>query len=232
MSFNKFDRALIIAPHADDESIGCGGFMVMFPQKCDVLILTDGARGAYGGYLELPKDEYVNIRMSETKSAMGSIGVTGVSFLNIPDGKVYCNEKRLIMLDLSQYDYVFVPNRKESHIDHHVVYRQIFLNKMLHFRRFRIIEYEVWTPMDRPNMFLDISSCIEKKIELINSYTSQLEDVDYKKRIMGLNQYRGIVDNVEYAEAYRVNSIVYTVREILSILPERVKEHIRIIISK
>lgn len=67
---------------------------------------------------------------------------------------------------------------------------------------------------------------------MINSYTSQLEDVDYKKRIMGLNQYRGIVDNVEYAEAYRVNSVVYTIREILSILPERVKERIRMIISK
>lgn len=227
MTFKEFEKALIIAPHADDESIGCGGFMTMFAQKCDVIILTDGAKGAYGSYLKQTKDEYVNTRIEEAKNAMSSIGVNNLQFLNLPDGKVYCNEMRVIKLDLSQYDYVFVPNRNESHIDHRVVYQLVKLNKLLHLSRFQIVEYEVWTPMTRPNVFLDISRFINEKRELINKYTSQLEDVDYIKRSMGLNQYRGIVDNVEYAEAYQINSIDYTIRKVLSIFPERAKECLR-----
>lgn len=30
------DKCLIIAPHADDESIGCGGILLKYPQNFEV----------------------------------------------------------------------------------------------------------------------------------------------------------------------------------------------------
>ena len=39
------DKCLIIAPHADDESIGCGGILLKYLQNCEVVVLTDGGKG-------------------------------------------------------------------------------------------------------------------------------------------------------------------------------------------
>ena len=37
------DKICILAPHADDESIGCGGLLALYGKQCDVVLLTDGA---------------------------------------------------------------------------------------------------------------------------------------------------------------------------------------------
>lgn len=39
------DKIAIIAPHPDDECIGAGGVISLYPQQCDVYILTDGRQG-------------------------------------------------------------------------------------------------------------------------------------------------------------------------------------------
>ena len=36
------DKCLVIAPHPDDESIGCGGIINLYPNKFDVVCLTHG----------------------------------------------------------------------------------------------------------------------------------------------------------------------------------------------
>ena len=45
LSFSSKDRILIVAPHPDDEAIGCGGILALYGDQCDVLILTDGSKG-------------------------------------------------------------------------------------------------------------------------------------------------------------------------------------------
>ena len=41
----KNEKILVVAPHPDDESLGCGGLMSKYGKQCDVLLLTDGRRG-------------------------------------------------------------------------------------------------------------------------------------------------------------------------------------------
>lgn len=48
LELNPDDKCLVIAPHADDESIGCGGLLLKYPDNCDVVVLTDGAKAALG----------------------------------------------------------------------------------------------------------------------------------------------------------------------------------------
>lgn len=38
-------KRLIIAPHADDESLGCGGLIAKYPEQCTVVVLSDKGDG-------------------------------------------------------------------------------------------------------------------------------------------------------------------------------------------
>ena len=45
LNINPKARILVLAPHADDETIGCGGFLLKYGKQCDVVLLTDGRYG-------------------------------------------------------------------------------------------------------------------------------------------------------------------------------------------
>ena len=42
LTLNPDERILVVSPHPDDESIGCGGLLAKFYGKCDVHLVTDG----------------------------------------------------------------------------------------------------------------------------------------------------------------------------------------------
>lgn len=116
--------ALIVAPHPDDEILGCGGLVASAsrPDAIQVLVLTDGALSppAAAGDPSLPA-----MRREETLRALDALGVSGryVSFAGLPDGGLSNQAERL---DRELYDAatrtsatdVFVPFRFDRHPDH------------------------------------------------------------------------------------------------------------------
>lgn len=60
------DKICILAPHADDESIGCGGLLAKYGSQCDVILLTDGRLNGNGNTPE----ETVKIREAEFAAVM------------------------------------------------------------------------------------------------------------------------------------------------------------------
>ena len=63
--------------------------------------------------------------------------------------------------------------------------------------------YEVGVPQLKANVTIDISDVAGQKKEVIEEYTSQVEQTDYTK-MLGLNSYRGLRKNFAYAECFRV----------------------------
>lgn len=47
LRIKESDRILIVAPHPDDETLGCGGILAKYGEKCDVLLITDGRLGFF-----------------------------------------------------------------------------------------------------------------------------------------------------------------------------------------
>ena len=168
-----------------------------------MVVLTDG-------YPISGKDsneaDIVQKRKSELKKAMAFVNILNYKNLMIPDGKVKFNLNKLNSLNIQKYDYVFIPNDKENHCDHAYIYKKV--KQLLRFSyKTRIICYEVWSPIPRPNLYLDISDIKDKKAELISNYDSQIKNVDYVNSSLALNLYRGFqikIDHPEitYAEAY------------------------------
>jgi LmbE family N-acetylglucosaminyl deacetylase len=82
-------RALILAPHPDDESIGCGGLIAA---SCAsglapaVVVMTDGA-ASHPGSTAFPPARLALIREAETADAVSALGVPDdhLIFLGYPD---------------------------------------------------------------------------------------------------------------------------------------------------
>lgn len=196
LEFKPTDKILIIAPHADDESLGCGGLLLKYGKQCDVVVLTDGSKCGYPD-----EKEIINIRQKEFENAMKYAEVDNYCNLMIEDQKVQYNLDKLAELPLHKYDYVFVPNTHENHPDHSCLYKEV--RKLLCFSvKTKIAGYEVWTPVVNPNSYIDISDIIDKKAKLISMYESQLKNRDYTNKMIALNRYRGLVCNNDYSEVF------------------------------
>lgn len=81
---------LVVAPHPDDESLGCGGLIMQTTQlggKVHIVIVTDGAR-SHPRSRTHPPDRLRQVRRNEALEAAAALGVPAeqVSFLDVPDG--------------------------------------------------------------------------------------------------------------------------------------------------
>ena len=196
MIINQNDRILIVSPHPDDESIGCGGVLCLYRRQCDVLLATDGYRE------ESDNKEQSGIRVKEFHKTMDLLNVGKTILMHIPERRIQEHLNDFLKIDFNRYKYVLVPNRYEEHFDH----RQLFLTIKKALRKQKsnaeMIEYEVWTTIRRPNIKIDISGVIEEKKKAILSYNSQVKDLDYAGMIIGLNAYRGKSRGCDYAETF------------------------------
>ena len=101
---------LIVAPHADDESFGCGGLMAKYPGDCAVVVVAQSSV----------------TRWSEFEKAMSILGVDDFTQLDFPDGAVGDDPTALVtaldgLLDDWQPDELYLP-WPGTHQDHIAVY--------------------------------------------------------------------------------------------------------------
>lgn len=191
------DKLCVLAPHADDETIGCGGLLALYGPQTDVILLTDGAKGGDRSQLEKNRQ----IRAAEFKKVMSFFNVNAFQMMGAEDGNLISAYNQFKQLDLSPYDYVFMPHPLDSHKDHIVpqgFYRRLKREAGL---KGKAVYYEVWGAMSMPTHYIDISAVYEKKREAMALYASQ-NNIDYADRILGLNHYRGIRHHLAYEEAF------------------------------
>lgn len=199
---SKDEKCLCLTPHADDESIGMGGFLSKFGKNFDVILLTDGKKGIKN----LQQDEVIKIRENEFSKAMDLAKVSNFKFLKVPDKHLSDGFELFKTIDISRYDYIFLPNIIDQHPDHKAV--SLLLNESLKTTKtksdLKICFYEVWSPLGFVNYYENISDVIENKKNMINCYTSQTEQKDYVYYSKGLNSYRGMFKDIKFAEAFCV----------------------------
>lgn len=102
-------RILVLAPHVDDDFIGCGGLILKALQngsEVDICYITDGNRNQSTGPYNIPY-----LRKKEAEVVAQKYNVTYIKFLDIPDGKVIKNMEFLMgeltkILNKNCYDIV------------------------------------------------------------------------------------------------------------------------------
>lgn len=114
-------KYVIVAPHPDDEFIGC--FNLFRKNKVKkVIIVTDG--GIQTIKKTLPDKKYIKKRKKESTIFVAKYGLNKkqIYFLNLPDGKLKNIKINLIFKSLSEYiekdDIICGPSILEEHLDH------------------------------------------------------------------------------------------------------------------
>lgn len=196
-------KCLCLAPHPDDEAIGLGGVLNLYPQNFKVILLTNGAKGIP----DKSETETIEIRAREFECAMNYTGINNFETLNIQDKELLKAYDTFKNINFSEFDYIFLPNLIDQHPDHKAVSILLAqaIQKGVNFKKdVQIVFYEVWSALPFANIAIDIEDVIDKKQEMINQYPSQTATKDYNYHILGLNQYRGIFKNKKFMEAFFV----------------------------
>ncbi|MFL6244960.1 MAG: PIG-L family deacetylase [Thermoanaerobaculia bacterium] len=200
------ERLLVLAPHPDDEVIGCGGLIAQHLREhraVRVVIATDGAEGGDAA-----------VREAEARRGVAALGAADVVFLGFRDRTLGADAGSRIREELLDFrpDLVLVPSPLEIHPDH-VALSRVFCETIQRDETLfadlavtRVAFFEVSAPLPRPNALVDISDVAETKYAAIAEHASQLAVRDYVGYARGLNAYRAMTLPIgtAFAEAYLV----------------------------
>lgn len=163
-TIHDWGRTLIVAPHPDDESLGCGGALALLAARSNaafVLILTDGA-ASHAQSKEYPQPRLRELRERETLLAIGHLGhdQSAVTFMRFDDRRLpsdanheadsscrfddVVNRCRDYLAQLAPHT-IFVPWRRDPHPDHRATAKIVTAAcQGLFATSPRIIEYPIW----------------------------------------------------------------------------------------
>ena len=220
MSLKIFGKNFgVIAPHPDDEVLGCGGLinkLIKNNINVHVLFVSGHLPPVYS------KEDY-NQTVIEAKNAAKILGIKSIEFLEIPATTIH-NQN---IVELNGKISNFVINKKidslaipfpDRHIDHKTVFEASMVvsrPKGKYFPKL-VFCYETlsetnWNapyiePNFFPNFFVNITNEMEIKKKAIKSYASQTENVMSRGlgAVEALAKFRGTQNDAEYCEAFKV----------------------------
>lgn len=204
-SFNIFidTKCLVLAPRPGDETFAMGGFMAKHPKNFEVLSITDGCLG-------MPNKDKVDARFARRKefnNVMETLRVKGHKIFDIEEGKLYENYNKFSKLDVSEIDYIFIPNIFEQNTESRVLLAHLkrLLNDKEHKKTLKIVFYELLCPLPMPNCTVDVTLTLTLKQDMMKMYTSYYSQSVNPEAILFLNRYRSSTPQ-GYNESFMVMS--------------------------
>ncbi|MFX0137267.1 MAG: PIG-L deacetylase family protein [Candidatus Hodarchaeota archaeon] len=191
-SYVNIKNVLVVAPHPDDEVIGCGGFI----QNCvtnninvSVLFLTQEAQKSV---VKPSITNGIQTRIKESYDAKEILNYAQALYLKFDELSLKKNQESLISA-LEEYffdlnpDLIVCPYHKDFHSDHREanIATIIALNRLWNSNKKTslkdIMFYELWGPCLVNAYFVLTPDFVVKKKASLDCYKSQLQSVEYQK---------------------------------------------------
>jgi N-acetylglucosamine malate deacetylase 1 len=185
---------LVVAPHQDDELVGCGGSLlrqIAAGGAAHVVFVQDGGDEHEADGLK--REDLVAIREAEARRVAEGLGIAPPTFLAVARldhasvASVAASLRREI--DRVEADVVFVPFFLDANAEHRLTSTAVAEAVSAGRRATRIFCYEVWS-LCVPNVLVAIDPVIARRNELLSLYASQMAGTDYVNWTTGLNMYR------------------------------------------
>ena len=217
-------RSLIIAPHPDDELLGCGGTLlgrVAAGNTVGWVLMT--AITVENGW----SNQVVENRSNEISRVCAGLGISENHLykLNFPTAELDQLTLTTLISSLSmvfndfQPEEIFLPHPGDIHSDHRVTFEAASAcTKWFRYSSIkRILTYETLSETDfgldqvaggfRPNLFIDISPYLQKKIDLLSIYHSEISTHPFPRSLDSVRAQallRGAQRGVQAAEAFQI----------------------------
>jgi LmbE family N-acetylglucosaminyl deacetylase len=216
-------RILAIGAHPDDIEIACSGTLAKCAARGDQVFVCHVSNGDLG-HVIIPPEELGIMRQNEAKTA-GALAGIEVLWGGCNDLKIYADDKatRDKLVDIIRYaqpDLIITHNPDDYMPDHTAVSKLVFdasfAASVPRYKTEKDLPASELTPiyyMDtlagvnfQPELYVDVTDFIDKKIEMLECHKSQLEwmrehdHIDFADMVRTCSRYRGYQCGADYAE--------------------------------
>jgi len=190
-------RVLVLAPHMDDEVIGCGGLVQKYNAQGGEVTVAFCTTGP-GSARKSEANETLSItreRITESKRAAAILGIAELVHFHLPERQLVRNiatsNKLRCLLEEKQFDVLYVPGPDEFHPDHQAAWKWVENILPTLTRRPEVYLYEVWGSC-KPDRILVLDEVAwQAKNRAMLAYQTQLRQLDYQKVMTTLAEHRG-----------------------------------------
>ena len=214
-------KILVIAPHPDDETLGCGGTLFRHKEERDELYwaIVTGISEDMGW-----PETAVKKRDAEIEAVAKKYGFSDVINFRLPTTRLDTLpltdliEKITDVYKKIEPEIIFIPYAYDVHTDHQIIakamqatfkwFRYPHIQKALMYEtpsetEFNFIEKRTFNP----NIFVNISDHLDDKIEAMRIYESEIGDFPFprsEKTMCSLAAFRGSQSGYKAAEAFEL----------------------------
>lgn len=210
-------KILVVSPHPDDETLGAGGTLLKLKSEghsISWLNITTAKGNA------LFSEEFLEKRTAQIDKICNLYEFDNYISLDFPTAKLdeigdsNAIEKISVAIKSLKPDVLVIPDINDVHSDHKKVHEWcIACSKSFRcpFIKY-ILSMEILSETEfgygfQPNIYVDISEYIDKKIEALNIYESEVHKMPFprsEEAVKALATFRGVSSGYSYAEAFRL----------------------------
>lgn len=178
------DNTVIIAPHPDDEVMGCAGLIQALVERGTpphVIILT-GGEGSHRPCCKVPEERVIAERKNFALSTAALLGIpkSNIHFLTYPDEHITfeCPETKVLkeLIKTLSPETLLIPHWGEIMPDH--IQTAEIINNLMINKNVSIYEYCVWM------WYFNVWNLDEE-----NAYILKMSHAMHKRKLQAINQY-------------------------------------------
>ena len=211
------NKVLVISPHPDDETLGCGGTLIRHKKEGDEihwLIMTS---------VNSSDKKIHNVKEKEIGEVSKAYSFDSTSRTKFLTSQLDTVPRKEIIQVISkvfeeiQPNYLYLPFKNDIHSDHSIVFdaaasctksfRYPYVKKVMIYETISETEFSIRPDREqfKPNLWIDISDYIDEKIEIMSLYESEIGKEPFprsEQNIRSLAKFRGSTVGALSAEAF------------------------------
>ncbi len=214
------DKVLIVAVHPDDETLGCGGTLLKHKANGDSIhwVIATDVKESEGFKKELVASRNGEIDKVSKMYDFDSVHKLGLSTMKVDEYSMseLISTISKVMSEVKP-SIIYLPFKGDVHSDHRNIFeaayactksfRYPFVKKIYMVETLSETEFAPSTKEDSfiPNVFVDISELMDKKLEIMKVFESEIAEHPFPRSIRNLKALatlRGATAGCEYAESF------------------------------
>ncbi len=217
-------KVLVVAAHPDDEILGCGATIAKHILRGDRVTVLILAQGIFARKEDVGRKDLLEALWNDARAANQVLGVHDLIIRDLPDLKM----NAIPMLDIVhmieevsrrvQPNIIYTHHHGDVNTDHQAISKAMQAicrpmqgSSINHVYAFEVPSATEWnfrhTGQFCPNVFVDVSRTIEKKVEALERYQSEIRSFPHPRSaeyLRSLAKVRGGQTGFHAAEAFEL----------------------------